>query len=77
MAKGAKYLSNVKFIATEAPTFFGYIISVLVMVLTSGLVYIMTFVCKRVATCLQIFNHLPTFLQVSELQAQLEQPEPS
>ena len=39
--------------------------------------YILTFVCKRVATCLQIFNHLPTFLQVSELQAQLEQPEPS
>ena len=37
----------------------------------------MTFVWKRVAACLQIFNHLPTFLQVSELQAQLEQPEPS
>ena len=32
MAKGAKYLSNVKFIATEAPTFFGYIISVLASV---------------------------------------------
>ena len=26
---GAEYLSYVKFIATEAPTFFGYIISVL------------------------------------------------
>ena len=29
---GAEYLSYVKFIATEAPTFFGYIISVLAMV---------------------------------------------
>ena len=29
---GAKYLSYVKFIATEAPTFFGYIISVLASV---------------------------------------------
>ena len=29
IAMGAKSLSYVKFIATEAPTFFGYIISVL------------------------------------------------
>ena len=29
IAMGAKYLSYVKFIATEAPTFFGYIISIL------------------------------------------------
>ena len=29
IAMGAEYLSYVKFIATEAPTFFGYIISVL------------------------------------------------
>ena len=30
---GAEYLSYVKFIANEAPTFFGYIISVLASVL--------------------------------------------
>ena len=28
---GAEYLSYVKFIATDVPTFFGYIISVLAM----------------------------------------------
>ena len=32
IAMGAEYLSYVKFIATEAPTFFGYIISVLASV---------------------------------------------
>ena len=32
IAMGAEYLSYVKFIATEAPTFFGYVISVLAMV---------------------------------------------
>ena len=32
IAMGAEYLSYVKFIATEAPTFLGYIISVLAMV---------------------------------------------
>ena len=32
---GAEYLSYVKFIATEVPTFFGYIISVLTSVLPS------------------------------------------
>ena len=34
---GAEYLSYVKFIATEAPTFFGYIISVLAMVFSAFL----------------------------------------
>ena len=33
---GAEYLSYVKFIATRAPTFFGYIISVLACVYSSG-----------------------------------------
>ena len=32
IAMGDEYLSYVKFIATEAPTFFGYIISVLASV---------------------------------------------
>jgi hypothetical protein len=32
IAMGAEYLSYVKFIATESPTFFGYIISVLASV---------------------------------------------
>ena len=32
IAMGAEYLSYVKFIATEAPTFFGYMISVLASV---------------------------------------------
>ena len=32
IAMGAEYLSYVEFIATEAPTFFGYIISVLASV---------------------------------------------
>ena len=32
IAMGADYLSYVKFIATRAPTFFGYIISVLAIV---------------------------------------------
>ena len=32
IAMGAEYLSYMKFIATEAPTFFGYIISVLASV---------------------------------------------
>ena len=33
---GAEYLFYVKFIATEAPTFFGFIISVLASVITEN-----------------------------------------
>ena len=49
IAMGGKYLSYVKSIATFALTFFGYVISVLASVMSTGQNFLKTYVCAVTA----------------------------